>query len=125
MNTSVILSDNEFNGLIELQGVNASAPLQRLIQKICLNACDTTDAISTLGDKRLARLDGQTLILEPLLKLIISEACDAISIYEPAQGLYALECPNMHLLFSKYEWADGMWKIAPYQDKKSLVLSLN
>jgi hypothetical protein len=125
MNTSLILSENELHGLIKLQGDNISASLQKLIQEICLNTCDTDDVISTLGEKRLARLDGQSLVLEPLLKLIISEACAATAYYKPSQGLFALECPDMHLLFTRYEWAKNMWRIAPYQDKKRLLLSLD
>jgi hypothetical protein len=81
--------------------------------------------VSALEEKHLARFDGQTLTLEPLLKLIVSEACNAISYYEPVKSSCVLECPNMHLLFTQYEWNENMWKIAPYQDKKSLLLSLD
>jgi hypothetical protein len=124
MNTSLILSDNELHGLIVLQGDNTSVPLQSLIQEICPNTCETDDVISALQEKHLARFDGQTLTLEPLLKLVVSEACAAVSFYEPTQDFYALECPNMHLLFSRYEWAENVWRITPYKDKKSLLLSL-
>ena len=125
MKTSLILSDNELYGLITLRGEGTSASLQHVIQKICPNTCDTVDVVSSLREKRLARLDGQTLTLEPLLNLIVSQACDAISFYEPVQGSYALECPNMQLLFTQYEWNESMWRIEPYKDKKSLLLSLN
>ena len=125
MTTSLILSDNELYGLITLRGDTTSASLQQLIQRICPSTCNTVDVISTLREKRLARVDGQAMTLEPLLKLIVAEACEAISFYEPEQGVYALECPNMHLLFTRYEWIKSMWRITPYKDKKSLLLSTN
>ena len=125
MNTALILSDKELHGLINLRGDDVSVYINNIIPEICADADVSFNLISMLQEKRLARWDGHSLILVPLLKLILDEACGATSMYEPEPGAFALECPNMHLLFTRYEWAEGVWRIAPFKDKSSLLLSLN
>jgi len=125
MNTSLIISESEFQGLINLRSDAVSTHLQQLAGEICIGVDDSVNIVSTLSEKRLASWDGHTLTLEPFLKLIIDEACNAIELYSPEKDSYALECPNMHLLFTRYEWAENVWRIAPYKDKSSLILSVD
>ena len=124
MNTALILSGKELYELIKLRGDGASVQLQNFIKEICFCAEESVDLVLSLQEKRLARWDGTTLTLEPFLKLLIDEACETTSVYEPVEGAYALECVNMHLLLTRYEWADDIWRIAPHKDKASLLSSL-
>ena len=124
MNTALILTDDEFHNLIDLQGDNISTHTKQLVNEMRYKDGDAVDIASSLQEKRLAQWDGETLTLEPLLKLIIDEACKAVSLYHPAQGSYALECPNMHLLFTRYAWAKDTWRIAPYKDAAALFSSM-
>jgi len=124
MNTSLILSSSELSGLAELLGNKASEHFNSILIEICTENYNATDVISNLLEKRLACYEDDTLILEPFLKLIINEAYNAKSLYNPINDSYALICPNMHLLFSRYEWAENFWRIEPYKDKISLISSL-
>jgi len=125
LNTALILTSNELYGLIVIQKRDISVHMQKLIQEICEKSNDSVEIIATLQEKHLARWDGHTLLVEPLLTLMIEEACNATLLYEPAQDAYALECPNMHLLFTRYQWATDMWRISPCKDKSTLLSSLS
>jgi len=120
LTTSLILSSDELHGIVEFQGENISEHLCSLIKEICPDDLGNVNIVSSLQEKQLAGWDGQTLTLEPFLKLIINEACNALSLFKPTDDTYALECPDMYLLFSRYKWAENMWKIAPFKDKISL-----
>jgi len=124
LNTALILTDVELQNLIGLQGNSISTHIKQLVDEICCKDSDAVDIASSLQEKRLAQWDGHTLTLEPLLKLIIDEACNAVSLYNPAQDSYALECPDMHLLFTRYAWAEDTWRIAPYKDVSALYASM-
>jgi len=124
LNTALILSGNEIKELITLCENDVSMQLRHFVNKTCDEVSSPTDIASALQKKRLARWDGHTLTLEPFLKLIIDEACAATSLYEPTQDSFALECPNMHLHFTRYEWAENKWRIAPFKDRSQLFLSL-
>jgi len=123
LNTALIISNNELHGLSTLHEGSISEHFLFLINKFHEKADECFNLISILQEKRMARYDGHSLILEPFLKLIITEACAAKSLYEPSQNSYALECPNMHLLFTRYERAENMWRITPYKDNQSLLSS--
>jgi len=124
LNTALILTDDELHKLIALQGNNISAYTKQLVNDMHYKDSDTVDIASSLQEKRLALWDGETIALEPLLKLIIDEACKAVSLYHPTQDSYALECPNMHLLFTRYAWIKDTWRIAPYKDAAALFSSM-
>jgi len=125
MNTALVLSGAEFSGLIASKGCVVTEPLQQLLGEMCVSTSDNTDIVSTLQEKRLAQWDGNVLNVEPLLDLIIEEAAAARSFHEVAPGTYTVECPNMCLLITQYEWAAGMWKIAPFKDINELQSSLD
>ena len=130
MNTALVLSGGEFSGLIASKGCDVSEPMQQLLGVMCGNNCDNTcgntcDIVSTLQEKHLAQWDGCEVKVEPLLDLIAEEAAAAYSFEEVAPGIYAVECPNMCLLVTRYEWAEGMWRIAPFQDMPALLASLD
>jgi len=125
MNTALILSEDELYGLAILQADGVSETFMQLIGEICLSENDPAGITATLQEKHLAHWDGHSLTLEPLLKLILDEARSAVSLYKPEKDSYALECPDMHLLFTRYEWAKNMWRITPYKDKKTLITSMD
>jgi hypothetical protein len=125
LNTALILTSDELHGLISLQEGDASVHLHKLIQKIYDKGNGSNDIVATLQEKRLVSWDGHTLSMKPLLRLIINEASTAASFYKPIKDAYALECPNMHLLFTKYQWALDMWRISPFKDKSALLSSLS
>jgi len=124
MNTALVLSGAEFAGLIASKGYNVPEPMRQLIDEMCGVSGINEDIASTLQEKRLAQCDGDELKVEPLLDLIMKEAAAATSANKTATGAYAVECPDMCLLISKYEWAAGMWRIAPFKDMPELLSSM-
>jgi hypothetical protein len=125
MNTALILTKSELCKLLEPAGKVLSAPLAALLEAIGCQNCDhDKDQIQlSLQKKGLVTLDGQALKLAPILNLIVSQALEAIAFKEIFPGTYILECPKMLLLFSKYERAVETWRISPFQDMASLMLS--
>jgi len=124
MNTALILSEDELYGLVASKSCDIPAPLLRLFDEMGVNLNKNRDIVSTLQEKRLAQWDGNSLKIEPLLNLIIDEAMAAQSIHTAKADVYAVECPSMCLLISRYEWAAGTWRIAPFQDMHALLSSL-
>jgi len=124
MNTSLILSGEEWASIVKLNAGNTAEPLLQLLKN--MNACDENiDKIQiSLQEKQLAKLEGNLLRLSPLLHLIVTEAKIATSICEPSSGCYVLECPALFLLFTRYEWAQEMWRISAFQDMDSLQKAL-
>jgi len=124
MNTALILTGAEFAGLIASKGYDAPEPMRQLVDEMCAASGENDDIASSLQEKRLAQCESDELKVEPLLDLIIKEAAAAMSANKTATGAYAVECPNMCLLVSRYEWAEGMWRIAPFQDMPELLSSM-
>ena len=99
--------------------------MQKLIKGVCEKRNDSVEVVTTLQEKHLARWDGHTLLAEPLLTLMIEEACNLTLLYEPVYDAYALGCPNMHLLITRYQRATDLLRITPCKDKSTLLSSLS
>jgi len=123
MNTALVISGEEWYGLIALKGRAVPEALQQLIGEMRIDTSNKADIVSTLQEKRLARQVGDVLTMEPLLNLVIEEAISAHSFHKAAPDSFALACPNMSILFTRYEWAAGMWRIAPFKDMHALLSS--
>jgi len=124
MNASLVLSGDELLGLVALKGRAVAEPFQQILEEMRANASGSIDILSALQDRRLAQMDGNALKIEPLLNLIVEEAVAARSAKKEAPGSYSVECPNMCLLVTRYEWAEGMWRITPFKDILALESSL-
>ena len=125
MNTALVLSGEELSGLITSKGYDVSGPMRELLDIICIKTSDNYNIALTLQEKRLAQSDGDSITVEPLLKLIIEEVVAARSFHEVSPDSFAVECPNMYLHITRYEWAAGMWRVASFQDMPALLASLN
>lgn len=125
MNTALILSYDEWYGLVMTENTEIPEPLSVLL--IEMNNCKNnrkSDITASLINKRLARLGNDALILNPLLSLMVSEAQNAQALRELASDTFALSCQKLHILFTRYEWMQGSWRISAFQDMDSLVSSL-
>ena len=122
MNTALILSAGEWRYLLELKNRELTEPLKIINDAIAvLPDYSRPGTVEALREKRLAVQDGDSLVLEPLLNLIVEEAALSYAIEEISPGAYALRCPNMFLLFMPYEWGENMWRIAAFRGMVELA----
>ena len=122
MNTALILSAGEWGYLMEIKNNGSSEPIEILNGAIgVMQDCNRLEIVASLQEKRLAVQDGDSLVLEPLLNLVVEEAALSYAIEEISPGAFALRCPNMCLLFMPYEWGEKMWRIAAFRDMGELT----